>query len=172
MTVGQLILVALAVGAFGLALRRGVPTAKRALRETGDTLLRVLPLLVAALPMAAFLAELIPPDIAAGWLGPESGLTGIVVASLAGGFIPGGPFVSFPLVLTFIKAGAGGPQMVALITGWAILGFHRVIAWEWPVLGARFVVIRLLAAFLLPVLAGLLAQVLLPFFPQALLRGG
>lgn len=170
MTAGQLILLALALGAFGLALRRGVPTAKRALHETGDTILRVLPLLVAALPMAAFLAELIPPDIAAGWLGPESGLTGIVVASLAGGFIPGGPFVSFPLVLTFIKAGAGGPQMVALITGWAILGFHRVIAWELPVLGGRFVVIRLASAFLLPVLAGLLAQVLLPFFPHALVR--
>ena len=61
-------------------------------------------------------------------------------------------------MLTFIKAGAGGPQMVALITGWAILGFHRVIAWEWPVLGGRFIAIRLLASVLLPVLAGVLAH--------------
>ncbi|MFZ4407161.1 MAG: hypothetical protein ACOYOH_07465 [Paracraurococcus sp.] len=170
MTFGQAILWVLALGAFGLALRRGVPTAQRALRETKDTILRVLPLLLAALPMAAFLAELIPADVAAGWLGPESGLAGIAIASFAGGFIPGGPFVSFPLVLTFIKAGAGGPQMVALITGWAILGFHRVIAWEWPVLGARFILIRLLASGLLPILAGLLAQWLLPFFPHALVR--
>jgi len=170
MTPGQLLLLAAALIAFGLALRRGVPTAQRALRETGQTIFRVLPLLVVALPMAAFLAELIPPDIAAGWLGPESGLAGIAIASLAGGFIPGGPFVSFPLVLTFLKAGAGGPQMVALITGWAILGFHRVIAWEWPVLGPRFIVIRLAASFALPVLAGLLAALLLPFFPHALPR--
>lgn len=170
MTFGQAILLVLALGAFGLTLRRGPPAAGRALRETGDTIVRVLPLLAAALSMAAFLAELIPPDLAAGWLGPESGLPGIAIASLAGGFIPGGPFVSFPLVLTFLKAGAGGPQMVALITGWAILGFHRVIAWEWPVLGGRFVLIRLLASGLLPVLAGILAQILLPFFPHALVR--
>jgi uncharacterized membrane protein YraQ (UPF0718 family) len=146
MTFGQAILWVLALGAFGLALRRGLPTAQRALRETKDTILRVLPLLLAALPMAAFLAELVPADLAAGWLGPDSGLAGIAIASFAGGFIPGGPFVSFPLVLTFIMAGAGAPQMVALITGWAILGFHRVIAWEWPVLGPRFILIRLLAS--------------------------
>jgi uncharacterized membrane protein YraQ (UPF0718 family) len=169
-TFGQAILLVLAFGAFGLALRRGVPTAQRALRETGQTILRVLPLLLAALPMAAFLAELIPADLAAGWLGPDSGLAGIAIASFAGGFIPGGPFVSFPLVLTFIKAGAGGPQMVALITGWAILGFHRVIAWEWPVLGGRFILIRLLASGLLPILAGVLAQWLLPLFPHALVK--
>ena len=170
MTFGQAILWVLALGAFGLALRRGLPTAQRALRETKDTILRVLPLLLAALPMAAFLAELVPADLAAGWLGPDSGLAGIAIASFAGGFIPGGPFVSFPLVLTFIKAGAGAPQMVALITGWAILGFHRVIAWEWPVLGPRFILIRLLASFLLPVLAGVLAQWLLPLFPHALVK--
>ena len=80
MTPGQLLLVAAAFIAFALALRRGVLTAQRALRETGETILRVLPLLVAALPMAAFLAELIPPDLAAGWLGPESGLAGIAIA--------------------------------------------------------------------------------------------
>lgn len=170
MTPGQILLFVVALIAFALALRRGVPTAQRALRETGQTIVRVLPLLVVALPMAAFLAELIPPDAAAGWLGPESGLAGIIIASFAGGFIPGGPFVSFPLVLTFIKAGAGGPQMVALITGWAILGFHRVIAWEWPVLGGRFVAIRLAASFALPILAGVLAQLLLPWFPHALIR--
>ena len=169
MTASQGLLL-LALGAFGLALRRGVPTAQRALRETGQSILRVLPLLVVAMPMAAFLSELIPPDVASGWLGAESGLTGIVIASFAGGLIPGGPFVSFPLVLSFMKAGAGVPQMVALITGWAILGFHRVIAWEWPVLGGRFVAIRMISSLVLPVLAGLLAGLLLPLFPHALPR--
>ena len=170
MTAGQVLLFVVALAAFGLAARRGMPTAQRALREAGQNVVRVLPLLLVAMPMAAFLAELIPPDIASAWLGPESGLTGIVVASLAGGFIPGGPFVSFPLVLTFMKAGAGPAQMVALITGWAILGFHRVIAWEWPVLGARFVAIQLVSSILLPVLAGVLALALLPLFPQVLPR--
>jgi uncharacterized membrane protein YraQ (UPF0718 family) len=169
-TLSQVLLLLAALVAFGLVLRRGPGPAGRALRETGQNVTRVLPLLVVAMPMAAFLSELIPPDVASGWLGPESGLSGIAIAGLAGGLIPGGPFVSFPLVLSFMKAGAGAPQMVALITGWAILGFHRVIAWEWPVLGGRFVAIRMISSILLPVLAGVLAGLLLPLFPHALPR--
>ena len=37
----------------------------------------------------------------------------LLVASFAGGLIPGGPYASFPLVLTFLKAGAGPAQMEA-----------------------------------------------------------
>ncbi|NKC29969.1 hypothetical protein HEQ75_03780 [Roseomonas sp. BU-1] len=123
-----------------------------------------------ALPMAAFVAELIPAGWAERWLGPDSGLAGIGLASLAGGLMPGGPFVAFPLVLGFLKAGAGPSQMVALISGWAILGLHRTLAWELPILGGRFILLRLTASFALPLLAGLLAELLLPLFPGIPLR--
>lgn len=168
MTGSQLLLAALALAAFGLVLARGgVPAGRRAVRDTKDSVLRVLPILLVAIPMAAFLAQLIPPQLASAWLGPESGMLGVLVATAVGGFIPGGPFVSFPLVLTFIKAGAGPAQMVALITAWAILGIHRVVSWELPVLGPRFVAIRLISGAGLPVLAGAMAELLLPLFPHA-----
>lgn len=75
--------------------------------------------------------------------------------------------MSFPLVLTFTKAGAGTPQMVALISGWCIYGFHRHHL-DIPLLGWRFSAIRLIAGFVMPMLIGLLAQALLPLFPGAL----
>ncbi len=168
MSGGVLLILALALAAFALVWwRGGVPAGRRAVRDTGESLVRVLPVLLVAIPMAAFLAQLIPPQVAGAWLGPESGMAGVLVATAVGGFIPGGPFVSFPLVLTFIKAGAGAPQMVALITAWAILGLHRVVSWELPVLGPRFVAIRLISGGALPVLAGAMAQALLPLFPHA-----
>lgn len=170
MSASQGLLWLLALIALGLCLRHSASMAMRAGRDGAHSLMRVLPMFTVALPMAAFLAELVPSDIAQGWLGPESGLQGIMIASVAGGFIPGGPFVSFPLVLTFTKAGAGVPQMAALVTGWAIYGFHRVIAWEVPVLGWRFVAIRMLAGLALPVLTGLGVSWLLPWFPSALSR--
>ena len=170
MSATQGLLWLMALIALGLCLKRSTAMAMRAGRDGGRSLLRVLPMFCVALPMAAFLAELVPGDIAVGWLGPESGLQGIVIASVAGGLIPGGPFVSFPLVLTFTKAGAGVPQMAALVTGWAIYGFHRVIAWEVPVLGWRFVAIRMLAGLVLPILTGLGVSWLLPWFPGALIR--
>ena len=169
MTASQLLLIALALGAFALAAQRGgLAAGRRALRDTGDSVIRVLPLILVAIPMAAFLSQLIPPQLAAAWLGPESGMRGVLVATGVGGFIPGGPFVSFPLVLTFIKAGAGTAQMVALITAWAVFGIRRVLAWELPVLGPRFVAIRLISGAALPVLAGAMAELLLPLFPHAL----
>ncbi|MDB5383374.1 MAG: hypothetical protein JWO26_3006 [Rhodospirillales bacterium] len=170
MTATQGLLWLMALIALGFCLKRSASTAIRAGRDGAHSLMRVLPLFTVALPMAAFLAELVPADIAEGWLGPESGLQGILIASVAGGFIPGGPFVSFPLVLTFTKAGAGVPQMAALVTGWAIYGVHRVIAWEVPVLGWRFVAIRMLAGLVLPVLTGLGVAWVLPWFPGALVR--
>lgn len=168
MNLSQLILAVAAAAVFALCLRRGRPQARRAVKETGDGVLRILPLFAVALPMASFLSELIPAGIATAWLGPESGVTGIVIASFAGGFIPGGPFVTFPLVLTFAKAGAGVPQMVALISGWAIFGLHRVITWEYPLFGLRFSALRLLAGAPMPILIGLLAQAMMPLFPTAL----
>ena len=158
MTGGQVLLAVIAAVAFGFCLRRGIGTAQRAAVDTWQSLLKILPIFAVALPMAAFLAELMPADAAVAWIGPDSGFMGIVVASAAGGFMPGGPFVTFPLVLAFAKAGAGVPQMAALITGWSIFAVHRILTWEYPVLGWRFVALRLLSALPLPILAGLLAE--------------
>ncbi|MGG5808781.1 hypothetical protein [Falsiroseomonas sp. CW058] len=159
-----------AVLALALCLRRGTGTGRRALADAGGSLLRVAPVMMLALPMAAFMAELIPDGWARAWLGPASGASGILIAALAGSALPGGPFVAFPLVLGFLKSGAGPAQMVALISGWAVLGLHRAVTWEIAILGSRFVWLRLSASFALPVLAGLAAQAMLPFFPGAALR--
>lgn len=168
MTGAQVFLAVVALIAFGFCLRRGPNVARRAVADTGTSLLKILPIFAVALPMAAFLAELIPADAAETWIGPESGLTGIAIASVAGGLMPGGPFVTFPLVLAFAKAGAGVPQMAALITGWSIFALHRILTWEYPVLGWRFVAIRLIAAAPLPILAGLLAEAAVAVVPITL----
>jgi len=165
MTGGQVFLALIALVALAACLKRGPGTARRAVVDTGQSLVKILPIFAVALPMAAFLAELIPADAAVAWIGPDSGTAGILVASLAGGLLPGGPFVTFPLVLAFAKAGAGVPQMAALITGWSIFALHRIITWEYPLLGWRFVALRLAAAAPLPILAGLLAEAVVALVP-------
>jgi uncharacterized membrane protein YraQ (UPF0718 family) len=106
----QIILWVIALVVLALCARRGMPQAKRAVVETNRGFWRILPMFCVALPMAAFLSELVPADIATEWLGDDSGLQGIMLASFAGGIMPGGPFVTFPLVITFSKAGAGVAQ--------------------------------------------------------------
>ncbi|WP_439595634.1 hypothetical protein [Falsiroseomonas sp.] len=170
MSFGVVAIWVVALGALAMCLRRSPAVGRRAVADAGGALWRVLPVMLMALPMAAFIAELIPAGWAEQWLGPDSGFVGVVLASLAGGMLPGGPFVTFPLVLGFLKAGAGPSQMVALISGWAILGMHRTLAWELPILGGRFILLRLMASFALPLLAGMAAELLLPLFPGAALR--
>jgi uncharacterized membrane protein YraQ (UPF0718 family) len=157
-----------ALVAFGLVLRRGTAPARRTLEDTGRSLLRMLPLFVVALPMASLIAELVPGSVAVAWLGPESGLRGLMIASLVGGFLPGGPFVAFPVVLIFAKAGAGVAPMVALISGWSVIALHRALIWEMPLLGPRFMLLRLASASIAAPLAGILAEWLAPLFPGAL----
>ena len=120
----------------------------------GKVVIRIVPF---ALLAAMLLAQMIPQQIIAGVIGAESGLTGIVIASLAGGLVPSGPFLSFPLALSLYHTGAGLPQLIAFITGWSVYASFRVIVWELPMMGTRFALIRLAASAILPVVAGILA---------------
>lgn len=114
----------------------------------------------AAILAGTFLAELIPKAYVVGVLGGSSGLLGILFASIVGGFLPGGPMIAFPLLLALYKAGMGTPQTIALLTSWLLLAFHRILAYELPMLGPEFVRRRLLVCLPLPLIAGLSAQMI------------
>jgi uncharacterized protein len=73
---------------------------------------------------------------------------------------PGGPFVAFPLLAVLLQGGASVGAVTAYLSSWALLGLHRVIAFEIPILGWRFVAGRLVASLVFPVVIGWLAQVL------------
>lgn len=168
MTAGQISLWLMALVAIGFCARRSPGAVRRVGTDTVGNLTKILPMFAVALPMAAFLSELIPADAAVGWIGPDSGFSGIVLGSVAGGLMPGGPFVTFPLVLAFAKAGAGVPQMAALVAGWCIFALHRIITWEYPLLGWRFVALRMIAGLPLPILTGLAAELVIEFVPITL----
>ena len=50
------------------------------------------------------------------------------------------------------------PSVVAYLSAWSLLALHRLVAWEVPILGARFALLRYAICLGLPVLAGLLAR--------------
>ncbi|MEX0430311.1 hypothetical protein [Spiribacter insolitus] len=109
-----------------------------------------------ALIAASFIGELIPQALFGRWLGDSSGLNGILIASLLGGIMPGGPMVTFPLILVFERAGVGVPQLIALLTSWSCFALHRVLSYELPTLGWPFVWRRWAVTLILAPLAGLL----------------
>ena len=118
--------------------------------------LSMFPRILMAVLVAGFFSVLVPADLIATWLGKESGLKGILIASLVGGFIPGGPIICFPLVLIFLRAGAGLAPLMALLTAWSVFAFNRILAFEIPLMGARFAGLRILSCLVLPPFAGIL----------------
>lgn len=154
-------LVALLAGLAGLAwLRGGPPLAREGLDAGAEMLLRFGPVIVVSFLAAGYAALLIPTDWVREQLGPESGLRGIALAVGAGMITPSGPFVSFPIAAILIRSGAGAAAVVAFVAAWMLLAVHRLVAWEVPILGWRFALLRYGCCLALPFAAGLIARAL------------
>jgi uncharacterized membrane protein YraQ (UPF0718 family) len=151
-----------ALAAWTLAERDGWPAVGGALREAGELLLFIAPILVTAVLISGYVQTMVPRDAMERWLGRGSGLRGLTLAAMAGALTPGGPFAAFPLVVALWESGAGFGVCVAYLTSWSVLGIQRALVWEIPLLGADFVLLRLAASLVLPLVAGILADRLDP----------
>jgi uncharacterized membrane protein YraQ (UPF0718 family) len=156
----SLAVVAALSAASGLAcwLLRGSAGLAEAFGIAWSLFLTILPVLGAALLLAGFVQAGIAKETIARWLGAESGLSGLLVATLAGIATPGGPMAAFPLVLALAAGGADRGALIAYITAWSLNGLQRILVWEVPILGPEFAGLRFLASLPLPVLAGLIAR--------------
>jgi uncharacterized membrane protein YraQ (UPF0718 family) len=153
------ILAALAALLFLVAWRRRDGSHRRGLKVSWQTFKRTLPVLLLAFAIVGYVDVLEPQALVQAWLGPESGLTGLLLAEVVGFLLPGGPYVVFPLIAVLYEAGAGLGPAVTLITSWSMLGLI-IVTFELPFMGWRFTAVRWLPGLLFPVLAGVAAQLL------------
>jgi uncharacterized membrane protein YraQ (UPF0718 family) len=119
----------------------------------------VLPRMVPALLLAGMLQVVIPQETVARYFGQRSGMSAIVMASAAGVITPGGPMVSVPLLVVLANSGMALGPLVAYMTAWSLFGMQRIIAWEAPLMGWRFVTVRIVSSLAFPILAGWLVKV-------------
>jgi uncharacterized membrane protein YraQ (UPF0718 family) len=127
------------------------------LKSAAKMTVEIIPLLVFAFIIAGMVQELIPKELISKWVGTESGWKGILLGSVAGGFTPGGPYVSLPLVAGLLKAGAGIGTMVAYLTAWSLWAVGRM-PMEFGMLGWKFTLIRFVSTFFFPPIAVFIAQ--------------
>lgn len=158
--IGTLLLLFVFVALLITILRRGraqtVDAAERALEQFAQ----VIPQLCVALLAAGFLAKLIPSDVIATYLGPEAGWSGLVVAAFIGPIVPAGPVLAFSIAALLERAGATPETLVAFITSWSLFTLHRIVTYEVPLLGGSFLKLRLLSVGIMPILAGLMAALI------------
>ncbi len=118
----------------------------------------ILPRLVPALILAGMLQVLIPQEVVARYFGQKSGMRAIILASVAGLLTPGGPMVSVPLLVVLANSGMALGPLVANMTSWSLFGIQRIIAWEAPLMGWHFVMVRAVSSLAFPILAGWLVK--------------
>jgi uncharacterized membrane protein YraQ (UPF0718 family) len=118
----------------------------------------VLPRLVPALILAGMLQVVVPQEVVQRHLGREAGFRSLLIASAAGVLTPGGPMVTVPFLVALANSGAAMGPLVAYMTSWSLFGMQRIIAWEAPLMGWRFVIVRVVPSLAFPVLAGWLVK--------------
>ena len=155
MLIPTIIMGALAIILVFISYQKGIHL--QGLKVSGNMLIQIVPLLIFAFIVAGMLQSLIPREIISQWVGTESGFRGILIGSVIGGLMPGGPFVTMPIAAGLLRLGAGVGTMVALMTGWSLLGISRMPL-EIGVLGWKFMLIRLACTFFFPPIAGLIAN--------------
>jgi len=136
----------------------GVPI--EGLRAGARLFLGILPSLIVAFIAAGMIGQVLPRELMTRWLGEESGIKGLTIATLAGAVTPGGPFVQFPIVASLLKAGAGVAPLMAYLTAWSLLGVNRILVYEIPLLGPKLAFSRIAASLALPFLVGILTRFL------------
>jgi uncharacterized membrane protein YraQ (UPF0718 family) len=158
------LIVLVATAAIYVIWRDGPAEALHVVWGDAELFALMLPKVLAGCLIAAFITILLPRETVNRWVGPDSGTKGILVATLAGIILPGGPFTIFPIAGAFIAMGADVASAIVLITSWTLLGINRSLVWEMAFFGFDFVTWRWLAALPLPILAGFLVRLLERYF--------
>ncbi len=160
MNLSTIILTILAIGMASIAFYRGKPVLASGLAISWRTFKRTAVLLLLAFSIVGFINVLSPQEIIRQLIGPESGFTGLLVGTITGMLLPGGPYVVFPLIASIYEAGAGIGPTLAVITSWASLALLSV-SFEIPFLGWRFSALRISLGIGVPILVGFAGQLLI-----------
>ncbi len=118
----------------------------------------MLPKMAAGCLISAFVTRLLPREVVARLVGAESGMLGLIIATVMGAALPGGPLTIYPVAAAFLLLGADLGTAIAFITAWNLLGYNRALIWELPFFGPDFVFWRIVVAIPLPIVGGLLAR--------------
>ena len=132
-----LAIVAVALGVIAYLKDPGLPAIGA--RNGVSMLVFILPRMVPAILIAGLMQVLIPQEAVSHYFGQ--------------------PMVSVPFMVVLANSGVAMAPLVAYMTAWSLFGLQRIIAWEAPLMGWRFVAVRVIPSLAFPVLAGWLVKV-------------
>jgi len=155
------VLLWLLVGALALtAAIRSKALFREAAYEGGRDFVVLIPRVLIGVIGSGYIAAVMPQDFIATWIGPGSGMLGILIGALFGAVTPGGAVVGFSVGAAALKGGAGAPQVIAYTTAWSLYTIQRLFNWEIHMMAPRVVWLRAAVSIPLPILAGITAMLI------------
>jgi hypothetical protein len=149
------------VGALALtAAVRSKALFREGAKEGARDFVVLLPRIMIGVVGSGYIAAIMPQDLITTWIGPNSGILGITIATLAGAITPGGAVVGFSVGAAALKGGGGAPQVIAYSTAWSLYALTRLINWEVAMMPPRVVWLRAAVSIPLPFLAGVGAMLI------------
>jgi uncharacterized membrane protein YraQ (UPF0718 family) len=149
------------VAVLGLtAAMRGTHLFRDSVRGSIIDFLQQLPRIALGVIGSGFIAEAMPQDLIVPWIGPQSGLLGVTIATIGGAATSGGPVVGFSIAAAAFKGGGGAPQVIAYVIAWSLFSIQRLIGWEIPLMPPRVVWLRAAVSVPLPFIAAAAAILL------------
>jgi uncharacterized membrane protein YraQ (UPF0718 family) len=129
----------------------------------GSSLVRISLLLLSGMFLGSFVGTFLPKEFVSQLLGQESGFYGILLGTIFGSAMPGGPYVLFPIVSSLYSSGASVPPLIAMIFAWQCISLTRIptdLGYLAVVEGERLVWMRVILGIPVPIIAGFLASVI------------
>ena len=114
--------------------------------------------------LGGLIQVLIPGPLIAEWLGPASGLKGILIASYSGIIMTGGPYVTLPVIAAIYAAGAGPGPVISLLASMNLLSLPGLLTWSIPFLGAKLALTRYVVCLFIPPIIGLTGSAVYQLF--------
>ncbi len=133
---------------------------KMALKKAWKAFENILPQFLAILVIIGLAFAVLTPEMITKLLGANSGLWGVLAASVVGSItlIPG--FVAFPLAAALLKNGAGYMQIAAFVSTLMMVGVVTMPL-EMKTFGKRATLVRNISAYVFSLVAALVIGVVL-----------
>lgn len=154
------LLYALAVAGLAVSFFKDRQKTKMALKKAWKAFENILPQFLAILVIIGVAFAILTPETITKLLGANSGLWGVLAASLVGSItlIPG--FVAFPLAAALLKSGAGYMQITAFVSTLMMVGIVTMPL-EIKTFGKRATLVRNISAYAFSLIAALVMGVVL-----------
>lgn len=154
------ILYVLAAAGLILSLIKDRKKTRMALKKAWKSFENILPQFLAILVIIDVAFAILTPETITKLLGANSGVWGVLAASLIGSItlIPG--FVAFPMAAALLKSGAGYMQIAAFVSTLMMVGIVT-LPMEIKMFGKRATLVRNISAYAFSLVAALVIGVIL-----------